>query len=97
MSWHATDGRAASCLAAQSRLAEHAEESRSGGEPLRGSSPDIAARYAEVFARLMAELADATVAPPLPNPRWVRWDHTDAGTWPALDFRRLRGAEPSLA
>jgi len=42
--------------------------------------------YAEVFARLMAELADVTVPPPLPNPRWVRWDHTDSGLWPAIDF-----------
>jgi hypothetical protein len=38
-----------------------------------------------VFARLMTELADVTVAPPLPNPRWVRWDHTDSGVWPAID------------
>jgi hypothetical protein len=35
-----------------------------------------AGRLAEqAFARLMAELADVTVAPPLPNPHWVRWDH----------------------
>ena len=27
------------------------------------------------FAWLMAELADVAVAPPLPNPPWVRWDH----------------------
>ncbi|MFJ9086983.1 hypothetical protein ACIRL3_31680 [Streptomyces sp. NPDC102384] len=100
------DGRAASCLAAQTWLADrgfpcarpltpavdvgalavHAEESRSGGELLGGDSPDVAVRYAAVFARLMAELADVTVAPPLPNPRWVRWDHTDSGTWPAIDF-----------
>jgi hypothetical protein len=38
------------------------------------------------IARLMAELAAVTVAPPLPNPRWVRWDHTDSGVWPAIDF-----------
>ena len=100
------DGRAASCVAAQARLAErgfpcarpltpavgagslavHAEESRPGGELLRGNSPDVAVRYAAVFARLMAELADVTVAPPLPNPPWVRWDHTDSGVWPAIDF-----------
>src|SRR5689334_7288604 len=43
-------------------------------------------RYAEVFARLMAELAGLTVAPPLPNPPWVRWDHTDSGVWPAISF-----------
>ncbi|MFE0173233.1 phosphotransferase [Streptomyces sp. NPDC059002] len=100
------DGRAASCLAAQSQLAErgfpcarpltpvtgigalavHAEESRPGGELLRGDSPDVAVRYAAVFARLMSELAEVTVAPPLPNPRWSRWDHTDPGLWPAIGF-----------
>ena len=67
-------------------LAVHAEEFRPGGEVLHGDSPDVAARYAEVFARLMAELAGVTVAPPLPNPPWVRWDHTDSGVWPAIDF-----------
>jgi hypothetical protein len=100
------DGRAASCVAAQARLAEggfpcarpltpavgvgslavHAEEFRPGGEVLHGDSPDVAARYAEAFVRLMAELADVTVAPPLPNPPWVRWDHTDSGVWPAIDW-----------
>jgi hypothetical protein len=107
----ADDGRAASCVAAQARLAErgfpcarpltpvvgvgslavHAEEFRPGGEVLHGDSPDVAARYAEVFARLMAELADVTVAPPLPNPPWVRWDHTDAGLWPAIGCLDSRG------
>ncbi len=67
-------------------LAVHAEELRPGGDVLRGDSPDVAVRYAEVFARLMAELADVTIAPPLPNPRWVRWDHTDSGVWPAIEF-----------
>ena len=65
-------------------LAVHAEEFRPGGEVLGGDSPDVAACYAEVFARLMAELAGVTVAPPLPNPPWVRWDHTDPGVWPAI-------------
>jgi hypothetical protein len=67
-------------------LAVHAEEFRPGGEALHGDSPQIAMRNAEVFARLMAELADVTVAPPLPNPPWVRWDHADPGVWPAIDF-----------
>ena len=67
-------------------LAVHAEEFRPGGEVLHGDSPDIAMRSAEVFAQLMVELADVTVAPPLPNPPWVRWDHTDSGVWPAIDF-----------
>jgi hypothetical protein len=65
-------------------LAVHAEEFRPGGEVLRGDSPDVAARCAQVFARLMAELAGVSVAPPLPNPRWVRWDHADSGVWPAI-------------
>ncbi|KAB8188810.1 phosphotransferase [Nonomuraea phyllanthi] len=98
------DGRAASCVAAQARLAErgfpcarpltpavgvgalavHAEESRPGGELLCGDSPEVAVRYASVFARLMAELAEVAVAPPLPNPRWVRWDHAEPGVWPAM-------------
>jgi hypothetical protein len=67
-------------------LAVHAEEFRPGGEVLHGDSPDVAVRYAEVFAWLMAELADVTVAPPLPSPRWARWDHPDSGLWPAIDF-----------
>ena len=100
----ADDGRAASCVTAQARLAGrgfpcarpltpvtgagslavHAEEFRPGGEVLGGDSPDVAAHYAEVFARLMAELAGVTVEPPLPNPPWVRWDHADPGVWPAI-------------
>lgn len=98
------DGRAASCVAAQARLAErgfpcarpltpavpvgtlavHGEGYRPGGDLLLGDLPDVAVRYAAVFARLMAGLAAVTVAPPLPNPRWVRWDHTDCGLWPAI-------------
>ncbi|HUC24609.1 MAG TPA: hypothetical protein VMA73_18020 [Streptosporangiaceae bacterium] len=67
-------------------LAVHAEEFRPGGEVLHGDSPDVAVRCAEAFAGLMTELAGLTVAPPLPNPPWVRWDHTDRGVWPAIDF-----------
>jgi hypothetical protein len=67
-------------------LAVHAEEFRPGGEVLCGDSPDVAVRYAEVFAWLMAALAGVTVAPPLPNPRWVRWDHAGPGVWPAIGF-----------
>jgi hypothetical protein len=71
-------------------LAVHAEEFRPGGEVLHGDSPEVAARCAEVFARLMNELAEVIVAPPLPNPPWVRWDHTDSGVWPAIDFPENR-------
>lgn len=74
-------------------LAVHAEEHRPGGDMLRGDSPEVAVRYAEVFARLMAELAEVRVAPPLPNPRWARWDHTDSGLWPAIDFLDERDQE----
>src|SRR5689334_2412662 len=35
--------------------AVHAEEFRPGGDILHGDSPDVTARYAEVFARLMTE------------------------------------------
>jgi len=102
----ADDGRAASCVAAQARLAErgfpcarpltpvfgvgelavHAEDFRPGGDVLHGDSPEVAVRCAGLFARLMAELAELTVAPPLPNPPWVRWDHPGSGVWPAIDF-----------
>lgn len=98
----ADEGRAASCVAAQARLAErgfpcarpltpatdvgglavHAEEFLPGGEVLHGDSPEVAERCAEVFAWLMAELADVAVAAPLPNPAWVRWDHTGPRMWP---------------
>jgi hypothetical protein len=73
-------------VASVGSLAVHAEEFRPGGEVLYGDSPEVAVRCAEVFARLMAELAEVTVAPPLPNPPWVRWDHTDCGVWPAIEF-----------
>jgi hypothetical protein len=77
--------RPLTAVVAVGSLAVHAEEFRPGGEVLHGDSPDIAARCAEAFARLMAELAGVTVAPPLPNPPWVRWDHADSGVWPAID------------
>jgi hypothetical protein len=78
-------------------LAVHAEELRPGGEVLHGDSPDLAARCAQAFAWLMAELAEVTVAPPLPNPPWVRWDHGDSGVWPVIDFLvdRARRAVPA--
>jgi hypothetical protein len=78
-------------------LAVHAEEFRPGGEVLHGDSPDVAVRCAEVFARVMTELAGVTVAPPLPNPPWVRWDHADSGVWPAIGFldRRDQSAVPA--
>ncbi|MFD4673945.1 phosphotransferase enzyme family protein [Lentzea sp. NPDC058450] len=70
-------------------LAVHAEEPVPGGEMLRGDTPDVARRYAAVFAWSMALLADVSV-PPVPAPRWARWDHTDPGLWPAIDFLDVR-------
>jgi hypothetical protein len=67
-------------------LAVHAEELRPGGDILHGDTPEVAVRYAQVYARLTAALADVDAAPPLPNPRWVRWDHTGPGLWPAIGF-----------
>jgi hypothetical protein len=83
-------------VAAAGSLAVHAEEFRPGGEVLHGDSPEVAVRCARVFAWLMAELAGVTVAPPLPNPPWVRWDHAGAGVWPAIDCpgNRDPGAVP---
>jgi hypothetical protein len=83
-------------VAGAGSLAVHAEEFRPGGQVLHGDSPDVAVRYAAVFARLMAELAEVTVAPPLPNPPWVRWDHADSGVWPVIGCLddRDQGAVP---
>ena len=67
-------------------LAVHAEEYRGGGDIWHGDSPEVATRYAKVFAALMAQLAHITVEPPLPNPRWVRWDHSGSTVWPATSF-----------
>jgi Ser/Thr protein kinase RdoA (MazF antagonist) len=67
-------------------LAVHAEESLPGGSILPGDTPSVARRYAVVFARLMASLASVSVPPPLPSPRWARWDHPGPGLWPAIDF-----------
>ncbi|HEX7303604.1 hypothetical protein [Lentzea sp.] len=67
-------------------LAVHAEESLPGGSMLPGATAAVARRYAAVFARLVAELEQVDVAPPLPNPRWSRWDHTGPGLWPAIGF-----------
>ncbi|MEU6246707.1 phosphotransferase [Glycomyces sp. NPDC047010] len=113
----ADEGRAASCVAAQARLAErgfpcprpltpvvrveglavHAEACLPGGEMLHGDTPEVAADYAVVFARLMSGLAQVRVAPPLPNPRWVRWDHAGPGLWPPIGFLDDRDQGPVLA
>jgi hypothetical protein len=70
----------------------HAEEWRPGGHILAGDGPQVAEAFARVLARLDAQLEPIRVAPPTPNPRWVRWDHRDAGTWPAASFLDGRDA-----
>jgi hypothetical protein len=75
-------------------LAVHAEEFRPGGEVQGGDSPAVGTRDGAVFAWLMAAVARVDVAPPLPNPRWVRWDHTSAGLWPAVGFLDERDPAP---
>lgn len=79
-------------------LAVHAEEYRGDGDILADDSPEVGARYGAVFARLMTALQEVAVAPPLPNPRWVRWDHTGDGLWPAIEVldRRDQSAVPSF-
>jgi hypothetical protein len=112
------DGRVASCVTAQSQLAErglpcarpltaairmgalavHAEEYRDDGDIVGDDSPEVGALYGAVFARLMIALQEVAVAPPLPNPRWVRWDHAGDGLWPAIEIldRRDQRAVPSF-
>jgi Ser/Thr protein kinase RdoA (MazF antagonist) len=63
--------------------AVHAEEYLPDGEVMRGDGPDVAATFAVILAEL-ADLVDGIrVPPPLPNPIWLRWDHSEPGVWPA--------------
>ncbi|MEO3974851.1 hypothetical protein [Streptomyces sp. CAU 1734] len=63
-------------------VAVHAEEWRPGGEPLRGTGGDAATRSARLLAALVRITAGFALPPPLPNPEWVRYDHTGPGHWP---------------
>lgn len=71
-------------------LAVNAEEWRPGGEMRRGASAAEALLSAAAFARLTAELERVQVAPPLPNPYWLDWDHGGPGLWPAKRFLEER-------
>ena len=64
----------------------HAEEWCPGGRLLRGHDRRTAEAFAVLLARLVLLLKKVSVAPPLPNPPWVRWDHGGATTWPAQAF-----------
>lgn len=74
--------------------AVHAEEWRPGGTILSDPGPATARRYAPPLAA-MVKLAAAievggttpgAVEPPLPNPEWTRWDHTEPGPWPRIHY-----------
>jgi hypothetical protein len=79
--------------------AVHAEQWRPGGHLMRGDGQPIADLFARVLARLAQRLDEVAVAPPVPNPRWVRWDHHDSGVWPAaaaLDDRDASRLPPFI-
>jgi len=65
--------------------AVHAEQWRPGGQIMWGAGPRVAGLFGRLYARLASVIADleAQLAPPLPNPEWVRWDHGGSGPWPA--------------
>ena len=67
--------RPLTAVAGVGSLAVHAEEFRAGGQVLDGDSPEVAARCAEVFAWLMAELAGVRVAPPLAQEEHLERKH----------------------
>ena len=71
-------------------LAVHAEEWRPGGELLRGDSPEIAERSAQLYAQLAVIVEDLRLSPPLPNPEWVNWDHDGPGLWPPNELHDIR-------
>lgn len=71
-------------------LAVNAEEWRPGGQMRRGDSAAEARLSAAAFARLSAELEPVLVAPPLPNPYWLDWDHGGKDLWPAKPFLEER-------
>jgi hypothetical protein len=45
-----------------------------GGEIARGDDPATAGRFAALLAELVDAASEHPVAPPLPNPPWVRWE-----------------------
>ncbi|MEV6416855.1 hypothetical protein [Kribbella sp. NPDC051718] len=71
-------------------LAVHAEEWRPGGDMLRGDSPALAEQSARLYAQLAAIVADLQLAPPLPNPEWVNWNHSGPGIWPPNELHDNR-------
>jgi Ser/Thr protein kinase RdoA (MazF antagonist) len=68
-------------------IAVHAERFVGGGELETKDTPEAAARSGRLLADLIRRLAAIDVAPPLPNPGWVRWD--------AMPERRAAAAVPA--
>lgn len=79
-------------------LTVHAEVLLAGGYRLRGTSLDVARRYALAFAWLMGLLESLQVRPPLPNPYWLGWEHKGTGLWPQAAWldERDRGQVPDF-
>lgn len=66
----------------------HAEEWRPGGSMRQDDGPEHAAQAAQVLAAVM-HVTLAVDLPPrllLPNPVWVRWEHSGSGAWPRFDL-----------
>ena len=73
-------------------MAVHAEEWLPGGEIRREDDPDAARRSAALLAELIRRTERIEAGRPLPNPEWVRWDHNDAGIFPAHERHDARAA-----
>jgi hypothetical protein len=73
-------------------MATHAEEWLPGGTLMREDGAEAAQRSAALLADLMTRMEKLDARPPLPNPEWVRWDHTDPGTFPANARHDARAA-----
>lgn len=55
-------------------IAVHAEQFVGGGHVDTEETPAAATRSAALLADLVGRLAEFDLAPPLPNPDWIRWD-----------------------
>ncbi|GAB2575669.1 phosphotransferase [Kribbella endophytica] len=77
-------------------LAVHAEQWVPGGEVARGTDVESAQRSARLYAAVMAVTSRVQLPPPLPNPEWVRWDHSGPGHWPPNALHDNRPGADSL-
>jgi hypothetical protein len=92
--WLAVGGfpcaRPVTCATVIDGMAIHAEEWLPGGMLMREDDEEAARRSAVLLADLMVRLEGIDVHPPLPNPAWVRWDHTDPGIFPSYEWHDAR-------